>query len=109
MIKKQSLLLFVFCGTEIIFTMKLAIATIVILTALVSHSDGIEIFNRNRFSVVALPFKYYGITPKYIDEAPRELLQVCATIPMIEIFRWQHIPTSISIAGEMAKCRVSPR
>lgn len=31
---------------------------------------------RFRFSIVALPFRFNGISPKYVDPAPRELLEV---------------------------------
>lgn len=57
--------------------MKVAAVLISVLSVLVARSAGIELFNRNRFSLVTLPFKYYGIVPNFIDEAPKELLQVC--------------------------------
>lgn len=34
------------------------------------------VFKRRGFSAVALPFKYHGIVPEFIDEAPKELLEV---------------------------------
>lgn len=59
--------------------MKIAIAVIVVIGVSVSNGDGIELFRGgNRFSLVSLPFRYHGISPEFIDEPPKELLQVCA-------------------------------
>lgn len=55
--------------------MRVAAVTICILSALAIVCNGGEFFG-SRFSVVTLPFKYHKIVPDFIDEGPRELLQV---------------------------------
>lgn len=54
--------------------MKVAIIFICVFSALLAYCGG-DILGR-RFSLVSLPFKYHKIVPDFIDEAPRELLQV---------------------------------
>lgn len=39
-------------------------------------SANVEAKIRDSVSVVALPFRYYDISPEYIDPAPKEMCQV---------------------------------